>query len=104
MHKLLLDIPTKLETERLVVRKYSEGDGQALFLLLERNNNREALKQNVEEVASIKTEKDAEIKTRRHLAEWIARDRFVMGIWLKNKKKIRRRDMDRTQELEGSLL
>jgi RimJ/RimL family protein N-acetyltransferase len=87
VHKLLLDIPTKLETNRLVVRKYAEGDGQALFKLLERNNNREALKQNVEEVASIKIAEEAEIKARRHLAEWIARDRFVMGIWLKNENK-----------------
>ena len=56
MHKLLLDIPTRLDTERLTIRKYIAGDGRELHMLLERNNNREFLGENVEEVSSIKTE------------------------------------------------
>ena len=87
MHKLLLDIPTRLDTERLTIRKYTEGDGRELYLLLERNNNREFLRENVEEVSSIKNEREAEIKVRKHSAEWFARDRFVMGIWLKSENK-----------------
>ena len=87
LHKLLLDIPTRLDTERLVVRKYEEGDGRELYLLLERNSNRELLKENVEEVSSIKTEEEAEVKVRKHSAEWFARDRSVMGIWLKSEDK-----------------
>ena len=87
MHKLLLDIPSRLDTERLIIRKYTEGDGRELYLLLERNNNRKFLKENVEEVSSIKTEGEAEIKVRKHSAEWFARDRFVMGIWLKSENK-----------------
>ena len=87
MHKLLLDIPTRLDTERLTIRKYTEGDGRELYLLLERSNNREFLRENVEEVSSIKTEEEAEIKVRKHSAEWFARDRFVMGIWLKSENK-----------------
>ncbi len=87
LHKLLLDIPTRLDTERLVVRKYEEGDGRELYLLLERNGNRELLKENVEEVSSIKTEEETEIRVRKHSAEWFARDRFVMGIWLKSEDK-----------------
>lgn len=87
MHKLLLDIPTRLDTERLIVRKYAEGDGRGLHLLLERNGNRECLRENVEEVSSIKTEEEAEIKVQKHSAEWFAQDRFVMGIWLKSNDK-----------------
>ncbi len=87
MHKLLLDVPTRLDTERLIVRKYTEGDGRELHLLLERNRNREFLRENVEEVSSIKTEEEAEIRVRKHSAEWFARDRFVMGIWLKSENK-----------------
>jgi RimJ/RimL family protein N-acetyltransferase len=87
MHKLLLDIPTRLDTERLIVRKYAEGDGRGLYLLLERNDNREFLRENVEEMSSIKTEEEAEITVRKHSAEWFARDRFVMGIWLKSNDK-----------------
>ena len=85
LHKLLLDIPIQLETERLIVRKYVKGDGRDLYLLLERNDNRKFLRENVEEVASIRTEGEAEIKVRKHSAEWVVRDRFVMGIWLKKR-------------------
>jgi len=55
--------------------------------LLERNENREFLRENVEEVSSIGTEEEAEIRVRKHSAEWSARDRFVMGIWVKNGNK-----------------
>ncbi len=84
MLKRRLDVPTLLDTERLVVRKYAEGDGQQLFLLLERNGNREFLRENVEEVALIRTEEEAEIWVRKRSAEWLAQARFVMGIWLKS--------------------
>lgn len=87
MHKLLPEVPTRLDTERLIVRKYAEGDGRELYLLLERSGNREFLRENVEEVSSIRTEEEAEITVRKHSAEWFARDRFVMGIWLKSEDK-----------------
>ena len=87
LHKPAQDIPTRLDTERLVVRKYSEGDGRDLYSLLERNHNREFLRENVEEVSSIKTEEEAEVNVRKHSDEWFARDRFVMGIWLKSEDK-----------------
>jgi len=87
MHKLPLVVPTRLDSERLIVRKYAEGDGRELFLLLERNGNREFLRENVEEASSIKTEEEAEINVRKHSAEWLARDRFVVGIWLKSEDK-----------------
>lgn len=87
MHKLLLDIPPRLETERLIIRKYAEGDGAELYSLLERNNNRDFLRANVEEMSSIRTEEEAEIRIRKRAADWIARDRFVMGIWLKSESK-----------------
>ena len=87
MHKLLMKIPTQLETERLVVRKYKKGDGQDLFALVERNNNCQFLWANVEEVASLKTKTEAEIMVRKHEAEWVGRLRFVMGVWLKDENK-----------------
>ncbi|MFQ5833977.1 MAG: GNAT family N-acetyltransferase [Candidatus Thorarchaeota archaeon] len=84
MHKLLPDLPSKLESHRVVVRKYAKGDGRHLYGLLQRDNNRELLKEHAEEIKDIDSEKDAEIKVRRHAAEWTARERFVMGIWLKS--------------------
>ncbi len=78
------ELPDRLEAERVVVRRYQKGDGKALFALLERNNNRAFLHANVEEVASLATVRDTESKVQRHAAEWTARERFVMGIWLKS--------------------
>ncbi len=83
MDPLLLELPEVLDATRLSVRKYNAGDGNAVFALLERNNNREFLFPTVEEVATIKNVDAAEIKVRRHAAEWEARKRFVLGIWLK---------------------
>ncbi|MFX0054419.1 MAG: GNAT family N-acetyltransferase [Candidatus Hermodarchaeota archaeon] len=83
MHKLLLEIPTLLESETLIVRKFERGDGKGLLALLERNSNREFLREAADEVDDIKTLDDAEIDIREHAAEWESRKRFVMGIWLK---------------------
>ena len=82
-HKLLWEFPGSLETNRLIVRKYAKGDGKDYFALLERNNNREELKDHVSETNFVKTEEQAEIRIREHEAEWIARKRLVLGIWLK---------------------
>jgi RimJ/RimL family protein N-acetyltransferase len=71
----------------LTVRKYAEGDGKDLFLLLERNSNREFLRENVEDVASIRTEEEAETIVQKRSTEWLARDRFVLGVWLRNEEK-----------------
>ena len=82
MHKLLMEIPSHLQTQRLTIRQYKEGDGCDLFAMVERNDNRQFLRENAEEVASLMTETEAEIMIRRHAAEWVARQRFVMGVWL----------------------
>jgi len=82
-HKLLWEFPKSLETDRLIVRKYEKGDGADYFALFERNNNREELKEHVDEALSVKTEEQAEIRIREHEAEWVARKRLVLGVWLK---------------------
>ena len=82
-HKLLWEFPDSLESERLIIRKYEKGDGQDYFSLFERNNNREELKEHVDEAKSVKTLEQAEIRIREHEAEWIARRRLVLGVWLK---------------------
>ena len=83
MHKLLLDFPSRLDTDRLIIRKYEKGDGTALYSLLERNDNREHLKEHVDEATQIKTEQEAEIRLRELAADWVVRNRFVIGIWMK---------------------
>ncbi|MFX1566553.1 MAG: GNAT family N-acetyltransferase [Promethearchaeota archaeon] len=83
MDPLLLNLPETLSTPRLLIRKYRAGDGPAIYALLERNENRAFLFPNVEEVATLQTVEAAELKARRHAAEWESRKRFVMGIWTK---------------------
>ncbi|MFX0116126.1 MAG: GNAT family N-acetyltransferase [Candidatus Hodarchaeota archaeon] len=83
MHKMLLELPLRLETNRLIIRAYEKNDGAALYWLLEKDDNREYLKDHVSEAVTIKTEEDAEIRLRELNADWSARNRFVMGIWLK---------------------
>ncbi len=82
-HKLLLELPEILKTDTLVIRKYRRGDGEQYIDLFERNNNRELLKEHVDEATEITTTEEAEIRVREHAAEWEARTRFVMGVWLK---------------------
>lgn len=86
MHKLLLEIPLELETERLLIRKFTKGDGKDVYALFERNNNRELLREHVDEAKNLKTEEDAEIDIRQHAAEWESRERFVMGVWSKSSR------------------
>ncbi|MFW9914114.1 MAG: GNAT family N-acetyltransferase [Candidatus Thorarchaeota archaeon] len=82
MHKMLFDLPSRLETNRLIIRKYENHDGAALYRLLEKDDNREYLKDHVTEASTIATEEEAEIRVRELKADWVARNRFVMGIWL----------------------
>ena len=82
-HKLLQEFPSVFETDRLVIRKYQIGDGKGMYDLFERNNNRELLKEHVDEATDVNSEDDAEIRIREHAAEWEARERLVMGVWSK---------------------
>jgi RimJ/RimL family protein N-acetyltransferase len=80
---MLLEIPSLIESDRLIIKRYEKGDGESLFDLLEMNENREYLKDHVDEVKTVKTPEDAEVRVRQLDAWWVARKRFVMGIWLK---------------------
>lgn len=80
---MLLDIPSMLETTRLIIRKYKKGDGESLLNLLESNNNREYLRDYITEASTKATQKEVEIRIRQFIASWVARKRFVLGIWLK---------------------
>ncbi|MFW9902103.1 MAG: GNAT family N-acetyltransferase [Candidatus Thorarchaeota archaeon] len=87
MDKSMLELPSKLETTRLTIRKYEKGDGKDLFRLLETNNNREFLIEHIDEAIIVKTEKDAESRIKELSNDWINRSRFVMGIWMKSSGK-----------------
>lgn len=66
----MLKIPTQLETERLVISRYAEGDGQGLYLLPERNDNRNKLAEYVDDATEVRTAVEAEIRIRQWVADW----------------------------------
>lgn len=81
MHKMLLDIPSSIETERLIIKSYEEGDGKPYFSQLQANVDH--LKEHADDATTIQTEEQAEIRIREYIADWVARTRFVMAIWEK---------------------
>lgn len=83
----MIEYPSRLETTRLIIRKYEKSDGKELFQLLENNNNREYLIEHIDEATNVKTEEDAEIRVQELSSDWSERRRFVMGLWLKSSGK-----------------
>ena len=80
----LENLPQKIETERLIIKKYKQGEGKDLFALLERNNNRDFLREHVDEATDIITLEDAEKRVRYLEKCWDDKERFVMGMWFKS--------------------
>ena len=80
---LLMNIPDQVEAERVIIRRYAHGDGEAIFALAERNGNRDHLSGIADDMAGLKTVDEAEVLARRHRGEWATRDRFVAGVWLR---------------------
>jgi len=82
MHKFLLDIPTSLQTERLLLRAYQPGDGPWYLAMAQRNLTHLARYETDNPARSLVTEDDAENLVRQLAATWTARDAFFMGAFL----------------------
>ena len=81
---MLLDIPSELETERLLLRPYIPGDGQWLHTVFQKNASH--LEEAIEGVKSglgsdLTNSTEAEIFVRQLAADWAARKRFIFGVW-----------------------
>ena len=86
MHYMLMDVPSKLETERLLLRPYKPGDGQWLHVIFQENESH--LRDSIEGVKAglgldLTNSTEAEIFVRQLEADWAARKRFIFGIWKK---------------------
>ena len=81
---LLKEIPETIESKRITIRRYQNGDGEAIYDLAERNGNCKHLAGTADDVAGLKSVEEAETKALKHRAEWVNRDRFVAGIWLQD--------------------
>jgi ribosomal-protein-alanine N-acetyltransferase len=79
MYKLLLDIPTHLETQRLYLRGYQAGDGQQLYSVSQSNRAHLTRYESKNILMSIKTPEDAEVVARNLANAWAAREHFFLG-------------------------
>lgn len=84
--ELLRNVPHEIETERLVIKKYEKGEGKDLLELLNRNDNREFLKEHVDEASNVHTLEDAENRISELVNFWLNQEHYVMGIWFKETK------------------
>jgi hypothetical protein len=85
MHRLLLEIPTRIETERLVLRPYRRGDGEWYYAMSLRNRQHLARYEADNAVMGIKSAEDAEILGRDFAAAWVARQSFFLGAFDKER-------------------
>ena len=81
MHKLLLDIPARIETERLYMRPYQPGDGSMLYAVAGRNREHLAPYESDNLLNLLKSEEHAEIVVRQLAVDWIAREQFFLGVF-----------------------
>jgi RimJ/RimL family protein N-acetyltransferase len=81
MHRLLLELPERLETERLLVRPYSAGDGKAYFDVCLRNRDHLIPFEAGNPALGVQTVQDAEILVREFANDWAARQAFFFGAW-----------------------
>lgn len=72
---ILLDIPERFETERLLISIHEQGDGKELYQLL--RSNCDYLQEELSEVNTLKSIEDAEEYVRLKRIAWLSRDRFV---------------------------
>ena len=79
MNKMLLDIPTRFETERLIVRCYEAGDGPMYYAAGVRNREHLQHYESDNAILTAKTEEEAESLVRELRADWLARNCFFMG-------------------------
>lgn len=81
---LLLSLPKRFETDKLVLRAYRSGDGAAFFDAVD--EDREELAQWLGWVHQNKTVDDAEAYVRNMAGKWITRESLILAIFSKDEK------------------
>ena len=83
MHRMLLDLPPRMETKRLYLRCYQAGDGPWYYKMSLKNKPHLARFEAGNAVMSINLPEDAEITVRDFALAWAARSAFFMGVFQK---------------------
>ena len=81
MHKMLLDIPARIDAGRIYLRSYEAGDGQWYYSMSQKNRTHLARYEADNVVMFIESEQDAEVVVRELASEWRARNCFFMGVF-----------------------
>ncbi len=79
MNKAQLEIPTRIETERLILRRYEPGDGPMYFTIGQRNRQHLHRFESGNVILAPKTPEEAENIIRELHADWVARNNFFLG-------------------------
>jgi RimJ/RimL family protein N-acetyltransferase len=83
MNKVLLDIPTRIETERLYLRPYQAGDGPMYYAVSLRNRKHLARYESGNVLYQLESEEHAEKTVQALAAAWSERKSFFIGIFEK---------------------
>jgi len=84
MPKLLINIPTHFETERLFLRAYQAGDGSWYNAMCQRNKTHLTPFEAGNPIHDVHSETDAEVLVRQFTADWAARSRFFLAVFEKS--------------------
>lgn len=84
MHRMLLSLPSRIETERLLLQPYSPGDGAAYLTLCLGNRDHLAQYETHNPAREVASLEDAEVLVRTFAADWAARSMFFFGLWLRD--------------------
>ena len=83
MHKMLLDIHTQMQTDRLLLRCYEPGDGQWYYRVGQKNQAHLQQYESDNVILSARSPEGAEISIREMIAGWVARNCFFLGAFEK---------------------
>jgi RimJ/RimL family protein N-acetyltransferase len=81
MHKMLLDLPIRIETQRLYLRPYKPGDGDWFYPMSQRNRAHLKRYEGNNVVMTVESAEQAEVLVRELAAEWVARNCFFLGVF-----------------------
>ena len=77
--KMLLSIPTRIETERLYLRCYEPGDGPWFYAMSRRNRAHLLRYESENVIMMVRDEPGAEATVSQLAADWAARKHFFLG-------------------------
>jgi RimJ/RimL family protein N-acetyltransferase len=81
MHRLLLDLPTQLDTDRLSLRPFRPGDGPWYYQVAQQNREHLARYEAENPVRALQSEEQAEILAREFAAAWVSRTSFFFAVF-----------------------